>query len=170
MTNKKTNWADILKSWLMVFSIIGSIVSATIYLKSDIKSTLQGIVNQHDHGYTDPKIGPSHKDLRETITDLQTKLSTTNLQQEADHSDVVMAYWYLIGYAVVDIEPYKQLRASAAAYYRNRFLADCLKTCKELELKRCKINNRPYVQDVYRKTMASKWPERNNLIRSMRLR
>lgn len=169
MNNKKTNWGDILKSWVAVFTLIGFITTALIFLKGEIDTSLKEIINQHDHGYTDAKIGPSHADLRDIITNLEKKVSNTVLQQEADYADLVMAYNLVIGYAIVDTEPYKQLRAASAAYYRSRFLADCQKTCKDLELKRCKPNGKPYVHDVFIKVMRYNWPERSALVKSMRL-
>ena len=101
--------------WIIVLSVLTSIGSATLYLRSEIENIVSNKINQHDHGYKDDKPGEAHSDLRESNVFLLNQLEELKDRYDADRNDLIQVYWYLIGYTVVDSEPIKQLRAAAAA-------------------------------------------------------
>lgn len=162
------SWMRAYGVWAIVISILTSIGSATIYLKSEMEDIIQHVVNVHDHGYQDDKMGPSHRDLRDSNAVLLQQVTEIKVQNDADRSDLIQAYWYLIGYTVADAEPVKQIRAAAAAHYRNEFLLKCKTLCSELNVDRCRRDGKPYIQDVYRLVISSTWIERSSLVRSIR--
>lgn len=155
-------------SWAAIISIIGSIGTATVYIKSELELIIATAINQHDHSYKDVKQGPSHSDLREANIKLVKELELVGEQQREDYNDLVMAYWYLIGYDAADMEPIRQLKAAAASYYRGEFLVKCKSSCSDLGVRRCKRDGKPYVQDVYRLVLGSNWVERERLVRALR--
>lgn len=166
--SSSSSWMRTYSMWIIVLSVLTSIGSATAYLRSEMSNIVQHIVNQHDHGYQDDKSGPSHSDLRDSNAVLLQQVNEIKVQNDADRSDLIQAYWYLIGYTAADAEPVKQIRAAAAAHYRSEFLLKCKTPCSELNVDRCRRDGKPYIQDVYRLVINSTWIERPSLVRSLR--
>jgi hypothetical protein len=146
----------------VVLSLLTAIGSAAIYILSQIHSIAQQEVNMHDHGYPTQSLEKEkHPDLVTKILVLEKKLEDTSSNQ-VNQSDLVEAYWFLIGYIAADYESNPKLKAAAASYYRSVF-REQLEICTM----NCKPNGRPYIRDAFRAALNTPWDERSLLVRQL---